>query len=273
MVPSTSSQTPSSSFGAGCRRTRSTPLSTHWCRMRRTAHCCAAGDNNCTHGSLRPLKASFHEIVAAQPALLAQHCEGARLIEKAITYWLTAARQAWARAMSVEAVALLRRGLALIERSPENDWRRERELELQIALGQALIAVWGWGSPEMGGAYTRARQLAKTLNRPRELLFAIQGEFQYHVSRAELNRARQLSAQMREKGEREQNIPMQVLGYDATAYTCNYLGEFTVARMYIDKGLALYDPEHRHFYTELLANDMLLQLLVHSTMPLASLAL
>jgi predicted ATPase/class 3 adenylate cyclase len=217
------------------------------------------------------LEDQFPQIVAAQPALVAQHCEGAGLIEKAVTYSLTAGGQAWARAMNMEAVALLRRGLALIQRLPENDWRQERALDLQIALGQALIAIWGWGAPEMGEAYARARQLAETLNHPRELLFAMQGEFQYHVSRADLDRARQLSAQMRDKGESEQNIPMQVLGYDAIAYTCNYLGEFAAARMYIDKGLALYDPAHRRFYTELLANDMLVQLLVHSTMPLACL--
>jgi class 3 adenylate cyclase len=217
------------------------------------------------------LENQFPQIITAQTALVAQHCEGAGLIEKAVTYWLAAGRQAWARAMNMEAVALLRRGLALIQRLPVSDWCHEQELHLQIALGQALIAIWGWGSPEMGEAYTRARQLAETLNRPRELLFAMQGEFQYYVSRADLSRARQLSAQMRDKGEREQNNHMQVLGYDATAYACNYLGEFTVARMYIDKGLALYDPADQQFYMELLANDMLLQLLVHSTMPLACL--
>jgi len=53
--------------------------------------------------------------------------------------------------------------------------------------------------------------------------------------------------------------------------TCNYLGEFTAARAYVERGLALYDPTHRLFYADLLANDMLVQLLVHSTMPLACL--
>jgi predicted ATPase/class 3 adenylate cyclase len=217
------------------------------------------------------LEQKFSDIVAAQPELLAQHCDGAGLTEKAVDYWLVAGRQAWARSMSMEAVSLLRRGLALITTLPETDWRREHELDLQIALGQALIAIRGWATQEMGEAYARARQLAETLNRPREILFAMQGEFQYHVSRADLNRARQLSALMCDKGESERNIPMQVLGYDATAYTSNYLGEYAVARIYIEKGLALYDPEHRPFYTELLANDMLLQLLVHSTMPMACL--
>jgi tetratricopeptide (TPR) repeat protein len=217
------------------------------------------------------LEGQFPDVVAAQPALLAQHCEGAGLTEKAVAYWLTAGRQAWARSMSTEAVALLRRGLALVPSLPETDWRQERELDLQIALGQALIAIRGWGAREMGEAYARARQLAATLNRPRELLFALQGEFQYHVSRADLNRARQLGAEMRDKGESAGDVPTRVLGYDASAYTCYYLGEFTAARAHVEKGLAIYDPAHRPFYAELLANDMLVQLLVHSTLPLVCL--
>jgi hypothetical protein len=193
------------------------------------------------------------------------------LTEKAVEYWLTAGRQAWTGSMTTEAVALLRRGLMLVPSLPETDWRQERELDLQLALGQALVAIRGWGAPEMGDAYVRARQLAATLNRSRELLFALQGEFQYHVSRADLSRARQLSAEMRDLGESSGDVPTRVLGYDASAYTCYYLGEFTAAQAYVEQGLALYDPGHRLVYSELLANDMLVQLLVHSTIPLVCL--
>jgi predicted ATPase len=58
------------------------------------------------------LEGRFPDIVTAQPALLAHHCEEAGLAEKAVAYWLAAGRQAWGRSMVAEAVALLRRGLA-----------------------------------------------------------------------------------------------------------------------------------------------------------------
>ena len=214
------------------------------------------------------LEGQFPDVVATQPALLAQHCEGAGLTEKGVASWLAAGRQAWTRSMGTEAVAQLRRGLALVLSLPESDWRQERELDLQIALGQALVVIRGWGTQETSEAYARARHLAVTLNRSHELLFALQGEFQYHVSRADLSRARQLSAEMRDKGDSSGDVPTRVLAYDASAYTCYYLGEFTAARAYVEQGLALYDPAHRLFYAELLANDMLVQLLVHSTVPL-----
>jgi predicted ATPase len=123
------------------------------------------------------LEGRFPEIVAAQPALLAQHCMEAGLVEKALAYWLSAGRQAWGRSMLAEAVALLRRGLALVPDLPDGDWRREREFDLQIALAQALVASRGWSAPELAEVYPRARKIASTLNRPRALLVALYGEW------------------------------------------------------------------------------------------------
>ena len=96
------------------------------------------------------LEGQFPEIVTAQPALLAHHCEEAGLTEKAIAYWLGAGRQAWGRSATAEAVALLHGGLALVPALSDSDWRRETELDLRIALGQALTASQGWSAPELG---------------------------------------------------------------------------------------------------------------------------
>jgi predicted ATPase len=102
-------------------------------------------------------KTAFRRFVAAQPALLARHCTKAGLVEKAITYWLPAGGQASGRSMLAEAGALLRPGLALVPTVPDGDWRREIELDLQIALGQALIPNRSWGAPELAEVQSRAR--------------------------------------------------------------------------------------------------------------------
>jgi hypothetical protein len=121
------------------------------------------------------LEDRFPEIVAAQPALLARHCAEAGLDEPAVTYWLAAGRQAWARSAPAEAVSLLRCGLALVPALPDTDRCRETELDLQIALSQALAARWGAGASELNEVHTRARELALAMNRPRALLFALWG--------------------------------------------------------------------------------------------------
>jgi predicted ATPase len=217
------------------------------------------------------LEDRFPEIVAAQPALLARHCEEAGLTEKAIEYWLAAGRHAWGRSMSAEAVALLRRGLALVPALPDGDRRLENELGLHIALGQALVASRDWGMADVGEAYARARQLSVALNRPRPLLFALWGQFTYHWARAELKRARQLADELGDLGEDSGDVPTRVMGCDANGWASFHLGEFTAGRAYLERGLALYDPAHRASYAELMSHDMLVQLLLHSAFPLACL--
>ncbi len=217
------------------------------------------------------LEGRFPDLVAAQPALLARHCTEAGLTEEAVAYWLAAGRQAWGRSMVAEAVALLRRGLALVPALPDGDWRRERELDLQIALGQALIMNRSWGAPELAEVHFRTRELASMLNRPRALLPALWGQFTDHWARADLKRARRLAAELRELGDTAGDVLMQVMGCHASGLACFHLGEFAAGRTYLETGLALYDPVHGPSYSELLSFDALVALRLHSSWLLACL--
>jgi class 3 adenylate cyclase/tetratricopeptide (TPR) repeat protein len=224
------------------------------------------------HGRIAAtLEDRFPEMVAAQPALLAHHCTEAGLTEKAVDYWLAGGRQAWGRSAVAEAVALLRRGLALAPALPDGDRHRETEFDMRIALGQALIATRGWAAPEVGEAYARARQLAPTLKRPRALLSALLGQYTYHANAADFQQARQLAAEMEALGETSGDNATQVIACLSYAHTCHNFGEFTAARAYAERGLALYDPASRQFYAGLLPRDMLEGLLVRSALPLACL--
>jgi class 3 adenylate cyclase/tetratricopeptide (TPR) repeat protein len=201
------------------------------------------------------LEGRFPEIVAAQPALLAHHCEEAGLAEKAIDYWLVAGRQAWARSALAEAVSLLRRGLALVPALPDGDRRRETELDLQIALGQALITSRMSGGPDLAEVYSRARELALTLNRPRALASILYGQCLNDVAQGDLQRAQRLAAELRDSGEANADVPTQVLGWNNGGFTCWLLGAFTTGRTYLEKALALYDPADRASYAELVPTD------------------
>jgi predicted ATPase len=154
---------------------------------------------------------------------------------------------------------------------PDGDWRRERELDLQIALGQALIANRGWAAPELSDVHARARELASALNRPRALMFALWGQFRDHWARADLKGARRLAAELRELGDSTGDVPMQVIGYDASGFACFHLGEFIEGRAYLEEALGLYDRAHRPFYSELLSYDALVLLRMHSSWSLACL--
>ena len=83
----------------------------------------------------------------------------AGLVEKAVDYWHKAGRQAIARSAMVEAAAQLTQALELLAGLPAGPERDRKELDLQIALGAALIATKGWAAPEVERAYARAREL------------------------------------------------------------------------------------------------------------------
>jgi class 3 adenylate cyclase/tetratricopeptide (TPR) repeat protein len=213
----------------------------------------------------------FPEIVAAQPALLAHHATEAGLTVKAVDYWLAAGRQAWARSATAETVALLRRGLALVLVLPETDRRRETELDLRIALGQALVVNLSWGAPEVAEVYSPTRELALTLNRSRALVSALWGQHLDHFARGDLEGMQRLAAEMRELGDATGDVLVQVIGYDAEAFACFNLGQFSAGRAYAEKALALYDPADRPSYVELVPLDHQVMMHLHSSYLLACL--
>jgi class 3 adenylate cyclase/tetratricopeptide (TPR) repeat protein len=211
------------------------------------------------------LEDRFPEIVAAQPALLAHHCQEGALTEKAIDYWLAAGGQAWGRSMLAEAVALLRRGLALVPGLADSDWRREREFDLQIALGQALSAFQSWSAPQAGEAYARAQQLAVTVNRPRDLLLALSGQWVNYWVQADLDRAMQVARVVRDFGESGGDVATRQTGCHMRGSIRWSCGEFLGARADLEQSFALFDPSLQAFLAQL-SYDPLVCLLANSSL-------
>ena len=158
------------------------------------------------------LEDQFPEIVAAQPALLAQHCAEAGLAEKAVVYWLKAGQQALARSAMTEAVAQLRKGLDALAGLPDGPRRRQQELDLQLALGPALMATKGYSAPEVGETFARARALAEQLDRPEYLWRLFFGQWVFHLVRGEHRLALSLAEQMEKIGEARNDVAAQLRG-------------------------------------------------------------
>ena len=158
------------------------------------------------------LEDQFPEIVATQPALLAQHCAEAGLTEKAVGYWLKAGQQAMARSAMTEAVAQLRKGLDVLTGLPDGPRRRQQELDLQIALGPALAFTKGLSAPDVGETIARARALAEQLDRPEYLVRLSFGQWAFHLGRAEHKLALSLAEQIEKIGEARNDVSAQLRG-------------------------------------------------------------
>jgi class 3 adenylate cyclase/tetratricopeptide (TPR) repeat protein len=205
------------------------------------------------------LEDQFPEIVVAQPALLARHCAEAGLAEKAVVYWLKAGQQALARSATTEAAAQLRKGLNVLDGLPDGPGRQQLELDLQLALGYALIAAKGFSAPEVGAVLVRARALADQIDRPECLGRVLFGQCTFHRNRGEYQLALALAEQVEKIGEARNDVTMQLMGRSASGFTRLFLGDFVAARALLERCLGLADPALRSgevldLYAEILAS-------------------
>ena len=198
------------------------------------------------------LQERFPGVVLAQPALLAQHCAEAGLAQDAIRYWLRAGQQALGLSAMVEAAALLRKGLSLIAAVPDSLPRQEHELDLQIGLGQAIIATQGYAAPAVSQAYARARELCERLGCAHKLLPILYGQWAYY-SVADLIQAHKLAAEIRHFSEVQDNAVVRVMSSRASGLTSLMMGDLAVARTYLEQGLSLYDTRQQSLYASIYA--------------------
>jgi predicted ATPase len=190
------------------------------------------------------LEEQFPETMETQPEVLARHCGAAGLVEKAIGYWRKAGRQAIACGAMTEALAQLRKGLDLLSAMPDGVARQERELELQIALGSALIATNGYGAPEPGEAFSRARQLCEQLSRPPKL-GVLAGQFTFRLLRGELGQAELHAEEMRQLGDAQDDVRCKIIGSNCSGCSSFYLGKLIHARASLENSVSKWDPKFR----------------------------
>src|SRR5580693_406295 len=99
------------------------------------------------------LEDRFPDVASTQPELVAHHYTEASCPAQAIAYWITAGGAAASKSANLEAIDQFRRGLALVEALPDARQWAERELDLQMAIGPALVATKRYSDPDIGRAY------------------------------------------------------------------------------------------------------------------------
>jgi predicted ATPase len=135
------------------------------------------------------LEDRFPEVASTQPELVAHHYTEANCPAEAIAYWHKAGVAAASTSANLEAVDQFRRGLALVEALPDPSERAERELDLQMALGPALIATKSFSHPDFGRTYERAWELCQQLgDHPREVT-ALRGLMLHHLNLQEMEKS------------------------------------------------------------------------------------
>lgn len=192
---------------------------------------------------------------AGLAAELAMLFEAARDHERAADYYLWAAENAARIFAHSEAVALARRGLALLQALPDTHARARRELPLQVTLGVQLQVSQGYAAPEAERTYARARTLCEEIPEAASLFRVLWGLWMFYYVRPELEKARELAEQLVMLAERAQDPAQLLQARQALSTTSFSLGHPAATRTHMEQGIALYDLKRHSSHTDLYGQD------------------
>ncbi len=188
----------------------------------------------------------FPQLVDRQPELLARHYSEAGLIDVAIPCWQRAGELAVQRSAYVEAIAHLTQGLALLAMLPATPARLSQELDLQVALGPALMATKGMGASDTEHAYARAQELCRQMGDTPKLFPVLRGLLLYYQARGQLQTAYRLGEEILRRAHSWPGSAFLALAHQHLGMVLFFQGEPASARTHHGRALATYAPrEHR----------------------------
>ena len=173
---------------------------------------------------------------------LAFHLEQANKPERAIRCYYQAAQVAQRINANQEAISLLRRALALLAALPEERQRYVLELDLQTVLGVSLINTLGHGASEVIQTYDRALALSKLLKQPPAPPI-IRSLSINQIPQAKFRQALRYSKEFIRLAESQEDRLLIVEANYGMGVIMFWLGNFQSSRDYLEKAIALYDPQ------------------------------
>jgi hypothetical protein len=185
----------------------------------------------------KTLEQRFADMVDKQPEVLAHHSTQAGFLEKAVHYWHRAGQLAIARSAISEAIAQLTTGLEVLRGLPDSEERARRELDLQVALGDALRSAKRYGD-ELDLAYRRARELCEQLGEISRLIQVVYGQNAITFNAPNVPVAAKFADELLRIACEHRNSAASVLGEQASGNACFARGNFSAARLHLDRALA-----------------------------------
>lgn len=177
----------------------------------------------------------------AQAEQLAWHFTEAGSLAKGLSYWTAAGRQAFSRSAMAEAAAHLEEAIKVLLRLPESAARLRQELDLQIALGRALISARGYSAPGTGIVFTRSRALSDQLGDTANFIRVAHGQWTYHLMRAEMKDADNVARELLERSERDQTIDLRLNGHRLAGATLIQTGQIARGNVHLETAQSIID--------------------------------
>ncbi len=188
----------------------------------------------------------FPEIVKRQPELLTIHYSNANNYEKAVQYGLIACQRSANNMAHIETSNLAISTLKDVQKLPESKERNQIEKEIHLLHGPALLAVRGWSSPEIGEAYTKAKELSSAEDDLEGLAKITRGLWAYYMVSSQLDASVKIANELQSLAEEYESDDIQIEAH--TAYCDSYFwqAKYQLSQDHAEKGLDLYDLDTHH---------------------------
>ena len=141
----------------------------------------------------------------------------------------------------IEAAQNLLAALAQTEDVKKETVLRQRRFRLQTAYSNALLHGRGMSPPETTAAFAKARELATSIENPVERFSAYYGLWVGPFIRGNLAQMREVAEAFMRDAERSPALPEAGIAHRLMGSTCWYAGDYTAARVHLERALARYD--------------------------------
>jgi tetratricopeptide (TPR) repeat protein len=190
------------------------------------------------------LEADFPAISSNEPEVVAHHYSQAGDTERAVHYWCQAGQRAARRSAYVETVSHLTEALRSLSTFPESPERHRQELAVQTMLGPAQMAVHGFASDAVEGAYNRARELCELTGHHEQLVQILYGLFRLSLLRGHIESAYSLAKDLLVEGGQSDERGALITAHRAIGNSAIWLGHAEEARDHLLSGTSLYDKDN-----------------------------
>jgi class 3 adenylate cyclase/DNA-binding response OmpR family regulator/predicted ATPase len=202
------------------------------------------------------LQNSFPLTIETEPELLAYHFAQAGRTERAVDYLLRAGRRSIEHSAHIEAIGHLTRALELLQALPDTPERKRATFLVEMMLGQAMIAAYGYAAPKTRETLLRARPLIDDTTDLAQKFAVLYGVWASYYVAGETATQRPLAVELLAEAERTPSTALQCIAHRIVGTTDLTMGEFTSGWHHLKQARALYDSEHHGSYRHQYGQDI-----------------
>ncbi len=161
---------------------------------------------------------------------------------RTLKYLHLAGSKAAHRSANLVAINHFKNALKLVSSIPETQERLEQELQLNTALGTALVETKGFSSLEVGEVFSRARELSQRVNETPQLFRVFWGLWVNYAARAQYETGFEMAEQCFRLAQAAGDSGLLLEAHHALAVSCCVAGEFAEGLEHAKQVIANYNP-------------------------------